>query len=119
MQYDLEYHKNLDRSHILPNILQGAQTGVFSQFLSDIILSILLYNEQIIIEDIKISELPSYYAATASGIMASFLSIYLDPIDLIAFTTITYGYVYECKSSWQKALGRIRLGIKRYKCSDT
>jgi len=95
MQYDLEYHKSLDRSHILPNILQGAQTGIFSQFISDIILSLLLYNEQIIIEDIKISQLPSYYAAMASGIIASFLSIYLDPIALIAFTTITYGYVFE------------------------
>ena len=41
MQYDLEYHKSLDRSHILPNILQGAQTGIFSQFISDIILSLL------------------------------------------------------------------------------
>ena len=95
MQYDLDYHKKLDQSHILPNILQGAQTGVFSQFLSDIILSLLLYNEEIIIEDIKISELPSYYAAVASGMIAGFLSIYMDPIALIAFTTITYGYVFE------------------------
>ena len=38
MNYDLEYHKNLDKSHILPNILKGAQMGIISQFLADIIL---------------------------------------------------------------------------------
>ena len=69
--------------------------GILSQFLSDIFLSLLLYNNEIITYDIKISELPSYYAATASGMMAGFLSIYIDPIALIAFSTITYGYVYE------------------------
>ena len=95
MNYDLEYHKNLDKSHILPNILKGAQMGIISQFLADIILSILLYEEKIIIEDIKISETTSYYASTVSGMVAGFLSIYLDPIALIPFTTIAYGYTYE------------------------
>lgn len=95
MQYDLDYHIKLDQSHILPNILNGAKTGVFSQFLSDIIISLLLFNEEIIIEDIQISDTPAYYAAVASGMIAGFLSIFMDPIALVAFTTITYGYVFE------------------------
>ncbi len=93
--YNLEYHKQLDRSHILPNLLRGGQTGVFSQFLSDIFISLLLYNETIVIEDIKISELPSYYASVASGMLAGVLIIYLDPIALVPFTIVTYGIVFE------------------------
>ena len=50
MQYNLEYHKQLDRSHILPNILEGAKTGVASQFLSDVIISLLLFNESIVLD---------------------------------------------------------------------
>lgn len=95
MTYNLEYHKQLDRSHILPNLLRGAQTGVISQFLSDIFLSLFLYNETIIIKDIKVSELPAYYASVASGMLAGVLVIYLDPIALVAFTTIFYGFVLE------------------------
>lgn len=95
MPYDLEYHKNLDRSHILPNILKGARTGIIMQFLSDFFISLLLYNETLIINDIKISEIPAYYASVASGMLAGFLVIYLDPIAVVAFTTIAYGYVFE------------------------
>lgn len=95
MQYNLEYHKQLDRSHILPNLLKGAQTGVISQFLSDLFISLLLYNETIIIEDIKISTLPAYYASVASGMLAGVLVIFLDPIAIVAFTTIFYDFVFE------------------------
>lgn len=95
MQYNLNYHKQLDRSHILPNILNGARSGIASQFLSDIILSILLYNENIIINDIKISSTPAYYAATATGMLTGLLIIYLDPIAIVAFTTIFYDFVFE------------------------
>ena len=95
MPYNFEYHVRLDQSHILPNILKGAQTGVISQFISDIIISLLFFNEKIVIEDIQISEVPSYYASVASGMMAGFLSIFVDPIALIAFTTITYRVVFE------------------------
>lgn len=95
MQYDLEYHKQLDRQHILPNILQGAQTGILSQFLSDIFISLFLYNDQIFFEDINISPTASYYASVASGMMAGLLVIFIDPIALVAFTTITYGVTYE------------------------
>ena len=95
MPYDFEYHLRLDQSHILPNILKGAQTGVASQFISDIIISLLLFNETIVIEDIQISEISAYYASVASGMMAGLLSIFLDPIALIAFTTLTYGVVFE------------------------
>ena len=67
MNYNLEYHKNLNRSHILPNFIKGAQSGITSQFLSDVFISLLLYNEDIIINDIKISEVPAFYAATEIG----------------------------------------------------
>ncbi|MDE5715959.1 MAG: hypothetical protein K2I42_07520 [Anaeroplasmataceae bacterium] len=100
MQYNLEYHKQLDRSHILPNLLNGAKTGVISQFLSDFFISLFLFNEQIIIEDIKISTVPAYYASVASGMIAGVLIIYLDPIALVAFTTITYGFVFELADYW-------------------
>lgn len=93
--YNLEYHKQLNRSHILPNILAGAKNGIVSQFLADIVISIFLYNEDIIIEDIEISTVPSYYAAVAAGIMAGFLSIYMDPFAMVLFTTTTYAYTYE------------------------
>lgn len=46
MPYNFEYHVRLDQSHILPNILKGAQTGVISQFISDIIISLLFFNEK-------------------------------------------------------------------------
>ena len=95
MQYNLEYHKQLDRSHILPNLLNGAKTGIISQFLSDFFISLFLFNDQIVIEDIKISTTPSYYASVASGMIAGVLVIFLDPIALVAFTTITYGFVFE------------------------
>ncbi len=95
MQYNLEYHKQLDRSHILPNILEGAKTGVASQFLSDVIISLLLFNESIVLEDIKISTVPSYYASVATGMLAGFLIIYLDPIAVIALTIVFYDYVFE------------------------
>ncbi len=95
MQYNLNYHKKLDRSHIIPNILNGAKSGITSQFLSDIILSILLYNENVIINDIKISSIPAYYAATATGMLTGLLIIYLDPIAIVAFTTIFYDFIFE------------------------
>ncbi|MDE5566263.1 MAG: hypothetical protein K2I77_04685, partial [Anaeroplasmataceae bacterium] len=95
MTYNLEYHKQLDRSHILPNMLNGAKTGVISQFLSDFFLSLFLYNEQLVVEDIKVSGVASYYASVASGMLAGVLIIFLDPIALVAFTTITYGFVLE------------------------
>lgn len=95
MQYNLEYHKQLDRSHILPNILKGAQTGVTSQFLSDIFISLFLYNEAIVIEDIRISTVPAYYASVAAGMLAGLLIIYLDPIAVVAFTTVVYDFVFE------------------------
>lgn len=95
MQYNLEYHKQLDRSHILPNILNGAKTGAISQFLSDVFISLFLFNETIVIEDIRISTLPAYYAAVATGMLAGLLIIYMDPIAVIAFTTIFYDYVFE------------------------
>ena len=95
MPYDLEYHKYLDRSHILPNILKGARTGIITQFLSDFFISLLLYNETIVINDIQISEINSYYASVASGMLAGFLVIYLDPIAVVVFTTVAYGYVFE------------------------
>ena len=100
MQYNLEYHKQLDRSHILPNILKGAQTGVVSQFLSDIFISLFLFNESIIIEDIQVSTLPAYYASVATGMLAGLLIIYLDPIAVIAFTTVFYDFVFEIVDHW-------------------
>ncbi len=95
MQYNLNYHKKLDKSHIIPNILNGAKSGIVSQFLSDIILSILLYNENIIKNDIKISSIPAYFAATATGMLTGLLIIYLDPIAIVAFTTIFYDIIFE------------------------
>ena len=92
MTYDLEYHKNLDKSHILPNVLNGAYMGVFSQFLSDFFLSVLLFNNTIIINDIKISSITNYYASVLTGMLAGLLIIYIDPIGAIAITTIFYNY---------------------------
>ena len=93
--YNLEFHKNLNKSHILPNLLNGAKMGVLSQFLTDIILSILLYNEEIIINDIKVSSLASYYASVTSGALVAFLSIYMDPFAIVLFSTFAYAYVYQ------------------------
>ncbi len=93
--YNLEYHKELNRSHILPNILAGARNGVYSQFLADIVISLFLYNERLVIEDIKINGIASYYAAVAAGMMAGFLSIYMDPFAMVLFTTTTYAYTYQ------------------------
>lgn len=97
--YDLEYHKQLNRSHILPNILAGAKAGVLSQFLSDIVISIFSSNEKIVVEDIKISEISSYYAAVASGMIGAFLSIYMDPFAFALFSTVTYAFVFNLVSS--------------------
>lgn len=93
--YDLEYHKRLNKEHILPNVLNGAKFGVISQFFSDIVISLLLSNELIIIEDIKISEVSAYYASVASGMLAGLLSIYLDPFAMVLFTITTYAYVFN------------------------
>lgn len=95
MQYNLEYHKYLDKSHILPNVLQGAYTGITSQFLSDLFISLLNYNNQIIITDIEISSIASYYASAVSGMLAGLLIIYIDQIALVAITTIFYSYTYK------------------------
>lgn len=95
MQYNLDYHIQMDKSHILPNILKGAQTGISSQFISDVIISLLLFNEELVIEDIQVSAVSAYYASVASGMVAGLLSIYVDPIALVAFTVITYGIVFE------------------------
>ena len=92
MQYNLEYHKALDRSHILPNVMKGAYTGIVSQFVSDIILSFLLLNDQILIEDIQISHISHYFASVLTGMLAGLLIIYIDQIALIAVTTIFYNY---------------------------
>lgn len=97
--YDLEYHKQLNRSHILPNILAGAKSGVLSQFIADIVISLFSSNEQIVIEDIKISEISSYYAAVASGMVGGFLSIYMDPFAFALFSTVTYAFIYNLVSS--------------------
>lgn len=92
MQYNLEYHKALNKSHILPNVMRGAYTGISSQFISDIILSLLLFNEEIIINDINVSPITNYYASVLTGMLAGFLIIYIDQIALIAVTTIFYSY---------------------------
>ena len=96
---NIEYHKQEDRTHILPNFLNGAKFGVISQFISDIIISLLLYNETLILEDINISKPASYYAAAASGAMIAVLSIYMDPFAIILFSNVTYEYVYELVSN--------------------
>lgn len=93
--YNLEYHKALDHSHILPNLLNGAIFGVISQFLSDIIISLLLEDNNIIKDDIKVSEISQYYASMASGMVAGVLLIYLDPFAVALFSTITYNYVFN------------------------
>lgn len=95
MQYNLEYHIKLDQSHILPNILKGAYFGIFSQFIADIVISLLTYNNEILKKDINISEISSYYASVASGMIAGFLSVFIDPIALVPFAAITYDYIYE------------------------
>lgn len=95
MTYDLNYHINLDKSHILPNILNGGYMGIVSQFISDIVLSVLLFNESIIITDIKISNISSYYASITVGMLAGILIIYLDPIATIIITTIFYNYSFK------------------------
>ena len=78
MQYNLEYHKALNKSHILPNVLKGAYTGITSQFLSDLFISLLLYNNAIIIEDIDISPISNYYASVLTGMLAGFLIIFAE-----------------------------------------
>lgn len=97
--YDLEYHKQMNKSHILPNLLAGAKAGVISQFVSDIVISIFSSNEKIVIEDIQISEIASYYGAIASGMIGSFLAIYMDPFAFTLFSTVTYAFVYNLVSS--------------------
>ena len=92
MQYNLEYHKALNKSHILPNVMKGAYTGVSSQFISDIILSLLSFNNEIIIKDIQVSPISNYYASVLTGMLAGLLIIYIDQIALIAVTTIFYNY---------------------------
>ena len=72
---DIEYHKMINRTHILPNLLNGAKFGVISQFISDFVISLLLFNETLIINDIQISKPASYYAAASSGAMVALLSI--------------------------------------------
>ena len=67
--------------------------GVISQLLSDIIISILLYNSTIIINDIKISSISYYYTSVITGMLAGVLVIYLDPIATIIITTIFYNYI--------------------------
>ena len=95
MQYNLEYHKYLDKSHILPNVLRGAYTGIASQFLSDFFISLLTYNNFIIINDIDISPISSYYASVVTGMLAGFLIIYIDQIALVVVTTVFYSYTYK------------------------
>lgn len=96
MNYEYEqYIKQLNKSHILPNILNGAKSGITSQFIADIIISFLVLNESTIIEDIKISGIASYYASVASGMMASFLSTFMDIYALTIISSITYVYVFE------------------------
>ncbi|MBE6136911.1 MAG: hypothetical protein E7176_00755 [Erysipelotrichaceae bacterium] len=97
--YNMEYHKALNRSHILPNLLNGAKTGVLSQFIADIVLSTLLYNEAIVIKDIQISSIASYYAAVASGALVAFLSIYMDPFAVVLFSTVAYAFVFNLVAS--------------------
>ena len=97
--YDIEYHKALDRSHILSIFSNGAIMGVLSQFLSDIILSLLLFNEDIIVKDIKISSISSYYAAVASGITYSVLAIFMDPFSIVLFSNAAYSYVLNLVNS--------------------
>ncbi len=92
MQRDIKYHAYLDRSHIMPNIISGAKAGVISQFGSDIVISLLLYNEALVIKDIQISEISAYYAALVSGITVSVLSIYMDPFATVLFTNVAYTY---------------------------
>ena len=93
--YDLKYHKALNRSHILPNILNGAKSGIYSQFIADIVVSVLLYQNQIIEKDIIVSEISSYYAAVASGMLSGFLIIYMDPFATAIFSSIAYTFVFE------------------------
>ena len=95
MEYNLEYHKALDRSHIMPNILQGAYTGVASQFIADIILSFLLLNDEILIEDIQVSHISHYFASVLTGMLAGILIIYIDQIALVAVSTIFYNYTNQ------------------------
>ncbi len=96
MNYEYEeYIKQLNKSHILPNILNGAKSGITSQFIADIILSFLILNENTIVEDIKISGIASYYASVASGMMASFLATFMDTYALTIISSITYVYVFE------------------------
>lgn len=99
MTRDINFYIQQDRSHILPNIISGAKAGIISQFVSDIVISLLLYNETIVINDIKISEVASYYASTATGITSAVLAIYLDPFAIVLFASVVYEYVFNLISS--------------------
>lgn len=92
--YNLEYHKYLDRSHILPNLLNGAIQGVIAQFLADLIITFLLEEGEILVNDVNISNISQYYASVASGIVAGVLLIFLDPFAVALFSTVAYNYVY-------------------------
>ncbi len=92
--YNLEYHKYLDRAHILPNLLNGATQGIIAQFLSDLIITFLLEEGEILVNDVNISNISQYYASVASGMVAGVLLIFLDPFAVVLFSTIAYNYVY-------------------------
>lgn len=89
-----------DRQHILPNLISGAKAGLISQFLSDIIVSILLYNQTIVINDIKISKTDAYASSIISGITASVLSIYLDPFALVLISSFAYEYTFNIVANY-------------------
>lgn len=85
----------MNKKHVIPNVFQGFYMGILSQFIADIVLTLLTNEYEIVTNDIKVSEIASYYAASASGAIASFLSIYLDPFAVVLFSTFTYAYVFE------------------------
>lgn len=79
----------------LTNILEGIKSGITSQFISDIIISLLAYKDEIITTDIRISSTTSYISSTITGGITGLLSLYLDPLAIIPFSIITYNYSYE------------------------
>lgn len=100
MERNISFYKEQDKSHIIRNLLSGAKAGIISQFIADTFISILLYNEAIVIEDIRVSQIPSYYASVASGITVAVLAIYMDPFAVVLFSTVAYEYVFNTVSKY-------------------
>lgn len=97
--YDIERKKEEKREKIPELVTTGILGVVIGQFITDIFFSFFFTEDNALQTDIKVSQIPLYYASVASGIIIGISSQYVDKFALIVISSVFFKVVNNLMDS--------------------